>query len=201
MPSSASWNRPRISSDAVLRKAIARGVKEGTFAYTTGSPALGPDGKYQVAAVQGRDQPPHDRRRSGPGRRVPDGPRRRPGSPLTPTATAGVDAVSDTGGGAMTAGEGPATTTPVGQPPTVGTTGGGGGKPEVRTSIHIAFPASRDDVFKSFPGDRQPGRQVRRRKDQVVIDGQCAAGYDANWLRNAVQEPLDEANIDGLQIG
>ncbi len=37
-------------------------------------------------------------------------------------------------------------------------------------------------------------------KIQVVIDGQCAAGYDPNWLRNAVEEPLDEANIEGLKI-
>lgn len=40
---------PRISSDAVLAKAIAKGVGKATFAYTTGMPALGPDGKYQVA--------------------------------------------------------------------------------------------------------------------------------------------------------
>ena len=37
-------------------------------------------------------------------------------------------------------------------------------------------------------------------KIHVVIDGQYAAGYDPNWLRNAVEEPLDEANIDGLKI-
>ena len=34
----------------------------------------------------------------------------------------------------------------------------------------------------------------------IVVEGQAAAGFDANWLRNAVQEPLDEANIDGLQM-
>ncbi len=39
---------PRISSASVLRKGIARGVSEGVFAYTTGTPTLGPDGKFQV---------------------------------------------------------------------------------------------------------------------------------------------------------
>jgi hypothetical protein len=33
-----------------------------------------------------------------------------------------------------------------------------------------------------------------------MVEGQAGAGYDANWLRNAVQEPLDEANIDGMQV-
>ncbi len=43
---------PRISSDAVIRKAISRGVSESIFAYTTGMPAIGPDGKYQVALAK-----------------------------------------------------------------------------------------------------------------------------------------------------
>jgi hypothetical protein len=37
-------------------------------------------------------------------------------------------------------------------------------------------------------------------KINVVVQGQAAAGYDPNWLRNAVEEPLDEANIDGMRI-
>jgi hypothetical protein len=39
---------PRITSADALRKAIVRGVGEKVFAYTTGTPTLGPDGKFQV---------------------------------------------------------------------------------------------------------------------------------------------------------
>src|SRR5207253_11115252 len=39
---------PRLSSASVLRRGIARGVSEGVFGYTTGTPTVGPDGKFQV---------------------------------------------------------------------------------------------------------------------------------------------------------
>lgn len=80
---------PRITSDEALRGAIVRGVGEGMFGYTTGTPGLGPDGKYQV-------------------------------------------------------------------------------------------PLAKVAISREMAGDE--------------VD------YDANWLRNAVEEPLDEANIDGLEI-
>ncbi|WP_106007145.1 ATP-binding protein, partial [Moorella stamsii] len=39
----------RLTTSAVIRKAIARGVQEGFFAYVSGpAPELGPDGKYKV---------------------------------------------------------------------------------------------------------------------------------------------------------
>lgn len=43
---------PRISAEVVIRKAIARGVNENIFGYTTGTPTLGPEGKYQVALTK-----------------------------------------------------------------------------------------------------------------------------------------------------
>jgi hypothetical protein len=62
------------------------------------------------------------------------------------------------------------------------------------------IPASRDAVFKAFPAianlaDKSDGGEIK-----ITVEGQCAAGYDPNWLRNAVQEPLDEADIDGMEI-
>lgn len=39
---------PRVTSDAVIRAAIAKGVETGVFAYTTGNPKLGEDGRFQV---------------------------------------------------------------------------------------------------------------------------------------------------------
>ena len=39
---------PRLLSDDAVRKAITRGVATGLFGYTTGRPALGDDGRYQL---------------------------------------------------------------------------------------------------------------------------------------------------------
>jgi hypothetical protein len=67
----------------------------------------------------------------------------------------------------------------------------------------LVFRAAHADwrfSFQVVSSHRQLGRQVRRRRDQATDRGEAAAGYDANWLRNAVQEALDEANIDGLEI-
>jgi hypothetical protein len=190
---------PRISSDAVLRKAIAKGVGKATFAYTTGMPALGPDGKYQVAV----SKVVIDRSMTDDEVDLDDGflivPAAVPvAAPPTPTAAVGTDTA--TGGAVLTAGEGSAPTAPAGQPPTVGAVGSGVGKPKIRTSIHIAFPGGRDDVFKSFQAIANLADKSDGGKIQIVIDGQAAGGYDPNWLRNAVQEPLEEANIEGLTI-
>ena len=39
---------PRLLSNEVVRKAIARGVETGLFGYMTGRPSLGNDGRYQI---------------------------------------------------------------------------------------------------------------------------------------------------------
>jgi hypothetical protein len=70
----------------------------------------------------------------------------------------------------------------------------------VRTAVRIRFTADRDQVFKSFSAIANLADKSDNGKISIVVDGQAGAGYDANWLRNAVQEPLDEANIDGLQV-
>jgi len=33
---------------------------------------------------------------------------------------------------------------------------------------------------------------------KIHIEGTAADGYDPSWLRNAVEEPLDEADIERL---
>ena len=60
------------------------------------------------------------------------------------------------------------------------------------------FEATRDKVFKAFPAianlaDKSDGAKVR-----IKIEGTSAAGFDQSWVRNAVDEPLDEADIDRL---
>jgi hypothetical protein len=66
--------------------------------------------------------------------------------------------------------------------------------------VHIGFAATRDQVFKSFGAIANLADKSDGGKVSVRVEGSAAAGFDPNWLRNAVQEPLDEANIEGLQI-
>lgn len=176
---------PRISSDTVIRRAVVRGVAENIFAYTTGTPTLGPDAKYQVAASKvafGRsmseDEVDLDNGflmvsaavpAAGPPNHTQPGP-----TPL----------------GSTTPSSG---TTPPGSLPQ-------GPKPGVRTAVRIRFRADRDQVFKSFSAIANLADKSENGKISLVVDGHASAGYDANWLRNAVQEPLDEAGIDGLQM-
>lgn len=179
---------PRISSDAVIRKAVARGVTESLFAYTTGTPTLGPDGKYQVALskvalsrTMSEDEVDMDNGflmvpAAVPAAAPPPGP-----TPPGPTPP---------GPGPIPPGPGPIPPGPTPPGPT----------PAVRTAVRIRFTADRDQVFKSFSAIANLADKSDNGKISIVVDGQAVAGYDANWLRNAVQEPLDEANIDGMQI-
>src|SRR5690242_1763252 len=91
-------------------------------------------------------------------------------------------------------GPGPTSPGPGPTPPGPGPTPPGrtppGPKP-ARTSVRIRFPANRNQVFKSFEAianlaDKSDGGRII-----IQVEGANAAGYDPNWLRNAVEEPLD----------
>jgi hypothetical protein len=169
---------PRISSAAVLRKAIARGVSEGMFGYTTGSPALGADGRYQISLTKvAHGQPLSDDEvdlDSGfliaPNALPAPAPSPIPG-PMPPQ---------------------PSPVPPGPTPP--------GAKPTVRTNVRLSFAADRDQVFKSFHAIANLADKSDGGKISIQVDGLASAGYDATWLRNAVEEPLDEANIDDLSM-
>lgn len=176
---------PRISSASVLRKAIARGVSEGTFAYTTGIPTLGSDGKYQVSLTKvavNRSMSDDEVDLDAGFLMVPmavPAPEPPPGEPApAPGPTPPV-----------TPGPGPTPPTP---PP--------GGGPSVRTAVRIRFAATREQVFKSFQAIANLADKSDGAKITIQIDGASSSGYDPSWLRNAVEEPLDEANIDGLEM-
>jgi hypothetical protein len=176
---------PRITSDAVIRKAIARGVGEGMFAYATGSPALGPDGKYQVAL----DKVAVNRPMSEDEVDLENG---------FLIAPAAVPAVPTPASGPTPPGPGPTPPAPEQTPGPGPTTPGP--KPTVKTGIRISFPATRKQVFDSFQAIANLADKSDDGRINVVIEGQSSDGYDPNWLRNAVEEPLDEANIDGMKI-
>ena len=64
----------------------------------------------------------------------------------------------------------------------------------------MSFRASRDQVFKSFPPIANLADKSEGGKITIRIEGAAEGQYDPNWLRNAVEEPLDEANVDELKI-
>ena len=61
--------------------------------------------------------------------------------------------------------------------------------------MRLSFTANRDQVFKAFPAianlaEKSDGGQV-----VIHIEATAQQGFDAAWLRNAVEEPLDEGDI------
>jgi hypothetical protein len=195
---------PRITTEEVLRKAITRGVAESMFGYTSGCPALGADGTYQVAISKlafGRsmteDEVDLDNgflmvQAAVPTQVVPP-PQVCPQCGKWPCRCTTPPPACPKCGKLPCQCQVPTAVCPsCGKSPCTCT--------KFRTTIRITIPASRDHVFKSFPAIANLADKSDGGKILITINGQAVAGYDPNWLRNAVEEPLDEANIDGLEI-
>jgi len=179
---------PRIGSDSVLRKGIARGVGESAFAYTTGTPTIGAESKYQVnlaKVVFGRAMS-EDEVDLDAGFLI--APPALPSAEPTSTTTTGTETMA--GASPTTATTGPGTGTGGPKP---------GGATSARTLVRVRMSANRDEIFKSFKALANLAEKSDGGKVSLVVEGHSVAGFDQNWLRNAVEEPLDEANIEGLQ--
>ena len=185
---------PRLESVSVLRKGIVRGVSEGVFAYSSGGwPTLGGDGKFQVnldkvviGGMLAADEIDFDS-----------------GFIMVPTAVPEAPAVQPPG----TIPDGSSVVTPApGQvaPTDAGTETGtghsitGAGATSQKNRISLVFEASREQVFKVFPAianlaDKSDGAKVK-----IKVEGMSTVGFDPSWLRNAVDEPLDEADVERL---
>jgi hypothetical protein len=184
---------PRLESSSVLRKGIARGVTEGAFAYTSGSqPALGPDGKFQVVrdkVVIGRtlaeDEVDFESGFVMVPAAVPEAaaaPGAVPTEPGVPTPASGTPVQPAVPGGAPAAAPG----TP------------GAGR---QSTVRLKFKATRDQIFKAFPAIANLADKSDEGKVDVNVEGTSEEGFDPSWLRNAVEEPLDEADIEKLPDG
>jgi hypothetical protein len=183
---------PRLEAASVLRKGIARGISESVFAYTSGgSPVLAPDGKYQVnrdKVIFGRsiadDEIDFDSGFLMMPAAVPETPAAQPAGAFPDgTDTTATPGVSEDPAGA---GSGTATGQVTTDPEVTGR----------KKRVVVTFDATRDQVFKAFPAianlaDKSDGAKVR-----IRIEGLSVAGFDPSWLRNAVDEPLDEADIE-----
>ena len=181
---------PRLESSGVLRKAIARGVTEGTFAYTSGlQPALGTDGKFQVSrdkVVVGRTL-------------AEDEVDFESGFLMVPVA---VPDVAATPGAAPTAPgvPAPAPGTPAQSVAPCGVPTSTPGAPAAgrQSAVRLKFKVTRDQIFKAFPAIANLADKSDDRKVTVNIEGTSSRGFDPSWLRNAVEEPLDEADIEKI---
>jgi hypothetical protein len=202
---------PRIVSDDVLPQAIARGVREKMFGYTTGTPELGRDGTYRVA-----------RQKVAFGCEISDDevdfevgflimPEAIPVAVCpkcgkTPCQCPPPEVCPKCG--KMPCQCPPAVCPKCGKTPCQCPPDGVCPKcgkrpcvcPKARTRVTIRMRATREQVFKSFGAIANLADKSEDGKVRIVVEGEQPEGYDANWFRNAVQEPLDEANIDELQI-
>jgi hypothetical protein len=183
---------PRLESATVLRKAIARGVSENIFAYATvGNPVFGSDGRFQVnrdkvifGKTLAEDEIDFESGFLMMPASIPASPEEQPRGTILeetntvpPTGVHEAPGVIGTGTGHELVTTGPAVA----------------GR---RKRVTLSFEATRDQVFKVFPAianlaDKSDGAKVR-----IHVEGSSAAGFDPSWLRNAVDEPLDEADIE-----
>ncbi len=176
---------PRLDSEAVLRRAVARGVAERVFAYTSAAvPPVGADGRYSI---------PQERIRFG--LNVADDeidlesgflilpqaiPESQPAPVVQPVPTPPI--------------AGSVVTPPVGATPTPpGQVSPAPGTP-FRT-VTLRFAATRDQVFKAFKAIANLADRSDAGSVVVTVEGTSQAGYDSSWLRNAVKEPLEEAGV------
>jgi hypothetical protein len=187
---------PRLETASVLRKGITRGVSEGVFAYSSGgSPVLGTDGKYQVnrdKVIVARPLPEDEIDFDSGFLMIPAS---IPDEQVTqPSGTAPIEIVSplSTDTHDISSGLGAGTV--------IGSVTTGTEIVSKRKRVALKFEATREQVFKAFPAIANLADQSDGHKVQITIEGTSIGGYDSSWLRNAVEEPLDEAEIDRKEI-
>jgi hypothetical protein len=61
--------------------------------------------------------------------------------------------------------------------------------------VRLAFMATRDQVFKVFPAIANLSDKADGGRVTIHVEASSEKGFDPNWLRNAVEEPLDEADV------
>jgi len=65
----------------------------------------------------------------------------------------------------------------------------------------LSFAATRDQVFKAFPAIANLAEKSDGGRVVIHIEASAQNGFDPAWLRNAVEEPLDEADIERRKEG
>lgn len=179
----------RLTSRAVVQKSVARGIRESIFGYCSGAtPALGDDGKFQVAldkvrfgATVADDEIDLD---SGfimlPASIPQPQPVAPPSQPGGTTATPPPYPPSTEGdGGTPKAAETPAETTPSG-----GT---------AQRAIDLSFSADRNALFTAW--NAMANLADMAGTVRVTVHAESPDGFDKSKLQNGVLEPLRESDL------
>lgn len=171
---------PRIESMDVLQRAIVRGVREGTFGYASGVlPEIGDDGKLKI----NRDKVVIECSIEEDEVDFETGFLIHPSA--IPTVQKGVGPIEDAGNEEdVSARE----EEPSGK--------GGCGPAGSKKAVRLNFKATREQIFKAFPAIANLADKSDEKKVLIQVEGTAQNGYDPQWLRNAVEEPLEEADID-----
>ncbi len=168
---------PRLDAGVILRRAIAKGVLDKTFGYMSGTvPTLGPDSKYQVNP----DKVAFNKLLTDDEVDLEAGflmmPEAMPTtSAPTPTTGQGIPPTPPTGPGPVP----PGPITPTG--------------PQKVPSVHLAFEADCNQLFKVWKAIANLADKAG--KVHVSVDAKSEEGFDPTWLRNAVKEPIEEADV------
>jgi len=182
-------NPPRLESSTALRRGIARGIADGVFAYTSGGvpPRLGDDGKFQVAGDKvvfkktlAEDEIDFD---SG-FLMIPSALPESSASLPSQTPESGSETPVKPDYSSSKVSEEVSTNTYPSK--------------ESLKNISLIFSATRDQVFKAFPAIANLADKSDDQKVKIHIEGKSESGYETSWLRNAVHEPLEEADIELL---
>ncbi len=168
----------RLTTVAVLQKAIPEGIKEKIFGYfSSAAAALGPDNKFQV----NREKVLFDLTISEDELDMESGFLMVPDAiPVAPEET-----VIITAGAEETPLTEPTSTVQQPSPKLVGV--------EKITNVRFAFEATRTQLFKVWNAIANLADKTG--KVQVQVNAQSDEGFDPTWLRNAVHEPFEEADI------
>jgi hypothetical protein len=178
---------PRLESSEAIRKGIVRGVAEGLFGYVSGKlPELGADGQFMVDRDKvvfqhalSDDEVDFESGFLMVASAIPSPPARDdeedPVDPPDPDDSDPDDPDLDD-------------PDPVDSDTDMD-------KPRRRVSLR--FQASRDQVFGAFPAIANLADKSDGGKITISIEAESSSGFDEAWFRNAVQEPLDEIDIDG----
>jgi hypothetical protein len=163
----------RLTSAVIIQKAVARGVREGTFGYYVGStPQLDENGKYQVREskvayekVVAVDEIDLDM-----------------GFIMMPAAIPTIEPPEPPGFSSEPPGPEPPGPEPTGPEP-----------PDSEKSVTISFTADRDQLYNAWHAVANLADMSG--KVCVSISAESEEGFDKNKLRNAVIEPLQEADL------
>lgn len=172
---------PRLWSDLAIRGAVKEGVEKRIFGYTTGSPALGPDQKYQIE----RSKVVFDRSIAE------DEIDLQSGFLIAPSAIAAEPVPIATPGPAPS--PGPIPPVAPGPPVPGGATLVTGPDTGPQRSVSFEFSADRNQIYTAWNAIANLANQADTVKISVVATNE--KGFDQSKLQNGVLEPLREIKL------